>query len=516
MAAIFPGAVATQLQLLTALNNTKVTLDVSAGIGDTTITVDDTSALPASGYMTFADDEDSPETISYTGKTATTLTGVTRGADGTAAATHTAGAFLEQRWNADYHNILTLEMRAVEQYLSDRFGITSHIVVPAGVNVTFQKTTNQLVLGTTRTVTITAPTPASTSRTWTIPDITADGTFAALEGTQTFSGTKTFSAAITISATTNQFVLGTTNTTTITSPAPAASRVYTIPDAGGAADFLLTVGAQTITGAKTFASSALLLQEAGSTDVVTIAVATLATGRTYTVPDAGGSADFVMTAGTQSIGGTKTFTSNMALTTASAPTLTLTDSGDSTVVVLVADSGGLAQVGTTSNNGFRVIANNITAIDISVGNGSAASLRGTNTNDSASAGFVGQYVESVASQTNATTSNQYGDLTSISLTAGDWDVSANCYWENNGATWTVGVIGISVTSGNSGTGLTDGSNKINTQWASSSTTPVAAPQAVVSYRLSLSATTTVYFKYLAVFSAGTPNCRGRLSARRVR
>src|SRR6185369_10328365 len=36
------------------------------------------------------------------------------------------------------------------------------------------------------------PTPASSSRVHTIPDISADGTFAFLNGTQTFTGTKTF------------------------------------------------------------------------------------------------------------------------------------------------------------------------------------------------------------------------------------------------------------------------------------------------------------------------------------
>jgi hypothetical protein len=307
MSAIFPGAVATQLQLLTALNNTKVTLDVDAGIGDTTITVDDTSALPTSGYLTFADDEDSPETISYTGKTATTLTGVTRGADGTAAASHTSGADLEQRWNADYHNIVTLETVAVEQFLSDRFGITSHIVVPAAVNVTLKATSNQISFGTTRTVTITAPTPASSSRVWTIPDITADGTFASLNGTQTFSGAKTFSTAVVINPTTNQLVLGVTNTTTISATAPASSAVYTIPDVGTTASFIMTTGSQTITGAKTFASSTLLLQEVSSTDVVTIAVAALAASRIYTLPDAGGAASFVMSSGTSTISGVKTF-----------------------------------------------------------------------------------------------------------------------------------------------------------------------------------------------------------------
>lgn len=46
--------------------------------------------------------------------------------------------------------------------------------------------------------------------------------------------------SITLTNTTNQIVLGTTNTTTISSVAPSASRVYTIADFGGAASFALT------------------------------------------------------------------------------------------------------------------------------------------------------------------------------------------------------------------------------------------------------------------------------------
>lgn len=136
MSAIWPAAVATQLQLLTAINNTKVTLAVNAGVGDTTITVDDHSALPNSGYLTFADNEDSPETIYYTGKSGSTdLTGVTRGADGTAAGTHTAGAFLDQRPNAAYHNLLVTEIIALAQNLANRFGLNTNIIIPTGISV---------------------------------------------------------------------------------------------------------------------------------------------------------------------------------------------------------------------------------------------------------------------------------------------------------------------------------------------------------------------------------------------
>ncbi len=52
---------------------------------------------------------------------------------------------------------------------------------------------------------------------------------------------------ITAKNTTNQVVLGTTNTTTITSVAPAASRVYTIADALGSDTFTMNAAAQTLT-----------------------------------------------------------------------------------------------------------------------------------------------------------------------------------------------------------------------------------------------------------------------------
>lgn len=56
-------------------------------------------------------------------------------------------------------------------------------------------------------------------------------------------------------ATSNQLILGVINTTTITAPAPSASRVVTIPDGGTNSSFVLTEGAQTINGSKTFVGS---------------------------------------------------------------------------------------------------------------------------------------------------------------------------------------------------------------------------------------------------------------------
>ncbi len=66
-------------------------------------------------------------------------------------------------------------------------------------------------------------------------------------------------SAVSLTATTNQIVLGTTFTTTITSPAPVASRTYTIPDAGGAASFIMSTSGsgQSIAGGLTASSGSI-------------------------------------------------------------------------------------------------------------------------------------------------------------------------------------------------------------------------------------------------------------------
>lgn len=142
---------------------------------------------------------------------------------------------------------------------------------------------------------------------------------------------------------------------------------------------------------------------------------------------------------------------------------------------------------------------------------------GTTTNNNTSAGNVGEYIESVVANISAPTSGQFGDLTSISLTAGDWDISASVYWDSNGATWTNTQLAIGTTSGNSGAGTVLGSSRFSTNWSSSSTTPTEFDVYVPVLRVSLSGTTTYYQKYLATYSAGgPPKAYGRLSARRVR
>lgn len=140
-------------------------------------------------------------------------------------------------------------------------------------------------------------------------------------------------------------------------------------------------------------------------------------------------------------------------------------------------------------------------------------LLGTTTNDSAAAGNIGQNVRAYNAGTNATGTGQWFDITSISLTAGDWDVTGQINFNLAGSVSTQMNGGISITTGNSSTGLTLGDNFIQT---SVPTAVFDTSVCIANYRQSFSATTTVYLKGNIAFSAGTPNAYGRISARRIR
>jgi len=189
-----------------------------------------------------------------------------------------------------------------------------------------------------------------------------------------------------------------------------------------------------------------------------------------------------------------------------------------TDVPLVADcSSGSQHIANFNNN--SVIKTSIDSTGLITATGVAFSpttggIVGTTTNDNASAGKVGEYIESViTSSTNAVTSAQYGDLTSISLTAGDWDVMLEGRWNQNSSTWTEVFMGIGTTSGNSSTGTSIANSE---DWNFTSASIGSVNIGISPFRVSLSGTTTYYLKYLATYSAGTPQARGRISARRVR
>lgn len=137
---------------------------------------------------------------------------------------------------------------------------------------------------------------------------------------------------------------------------------------------------------------------------------------------------------------------------------------------------------------------------------------GTITNDSAAAGDVGEYIPSVVGTTNFPATTVFGDLTSIALTPGDWDVTAIMAVDNLASVTNV-VMGISPNSGNSTTGLVLGSNRVAIlPPTSGSSTSGSIPN----YRVSIASGATYYLKYSASYSGSIPTAEGRLSARRVR
>lgn len=143
-----------------------------------------------------------------------------------------------------------------------------------------------------------------------------------------------------------------------------------------------------------------------------------------------------------------------------------------------------------------------------------AGIVGTTTNNSAAAGSIGEYVESIVGPVAFPATGTWGDLTSISLTAGDWDVDVTIVGSANGAAMTAngGYVGVSITSGNSGTGLVSGDSQMDIVPFTATLNGIAK----LTKRYSLSGTTTVYLKYLWQGTGGPPNAWGKLSARRRR
>lgn len=147
-----------------------------------------------------------------------------------------------------------------------------------------------------------------------------------------------------------------------------------------------------------------------------------------------------------------------------------------------------------------------------IGPVSGIAIVGTNTNNAAAIGQVGELVQaSQTAFTNYPTAGNYGDLTSISLTAGDWDIYCDSNSTASGSTYTGIRIGFSTTTGNSATGLTQGTTLSLNGIVSNSDGAI-----FLMGTLQLASTTTVYLKYRATYSAGTPQAVGSIIARRRR
>lgn len=144
-------------------------------------------------------------------------------------------------------------------------------------------------------------------------------------------------------------------------------------------------------------------------------------------------------------------------------------------------------------------------------------LQGTNTNDNAAAGYVGEVIESIIASGSAValTNNVPANVTSISLTAGDWDVTGVVsYITGTSSQLTYFIGSISTTSS---TLDTNNWYLFNFQTAfgpGAGNTTHLAP--ISTLRASLSGTTTYYLVAQDGFTGGAVSAFGRIFARRTR
>ncbi|NTI92294.1 hypothetical protein G6L78_01480 [Agrobacterium rhizogenes] len=206
-------------------------------------------------------------------------------------------------------------------------------------------------------------------------------------------------------------------------------------------------------------------------------------------------------------GGTSQATAQSALGLSSMAT-----QGASAVAVTGGSINGTTIGATTASTGrFTTVTATSTITPSSTGG-----IVGTTTNDNANAGSIGEYVPSDVPLGGAValTSGTSANVTSISLTAGDWDVWGSvAYTYGSGTTVTVVRQAISTTSAALPTLPAGGAYSI-LQMASIVTPSISMPVGMV--RISVSTTTPVYLVTQATFGTSTMSAYGGIYARRVR
>jgi hypothetical protein len=214
---------------------------------------------------------------------------------------------------------------------------------------------------------------------------------------------------------------------------------------------------------------------------------------------AGTSGKVLQSDGTNFVTSTATYpsttTANQILYSSSNNTVTGLATANSGV--LTTNSSGVPSIDTTN---FQVLSTGV-------------QMKGNNTNTAPPAGFIGERISSSVAQgssvnlPNATTTN----ITSISLTAGIWNVDALIGFRTTnagvGANFTGSIVTTSATLG------TLGDSAAATPYG-----PVNGSDAIIAipgYRLTLSSTTTVYLTAVCGITSNSFSGYGRISATRV-
>lgn len=189
----------------------------------------------------------------------------------------------------------------------------------------------------------------------------------------------------------------------------------------------------------------------------------------------------------------------------------ITSSGNATSVASQTGTGSTFVMSTSPTISGTLSTAAITAtgaITKSTTNG----IIGTTLADNANAGSEGEYITATAGPISLTTATAT-NITSISLTAGDWDVSGIVLFSTGASTVTTATFsGINTVSATFSVAPPYNNSQNATSIPSASNQTLIAP----TIRINVSTTTTVYLISQANFSVSTVSGYGTISARRRR
>ena len=344
-----------------------------------------------------------------------------------------------------------------------------------------------------------------------------DQTLTALAALNSTGGLLTQTAADTF---TKRTLTGTANEITVTNgDGVAGVPTFSLPSA-------LTYTGKTVTGGTftggTFAS-AVSYNKVAITAPATSATLTLIDGTTLTGPAASGT---VMTLGnTETVTGIKTFGSagavgrlKIAGTTSGTITLDATAVAGSNTLTLPAATDTLIGKATTdvlTNKTFNSSGTGNT-LQVSGVTVSAGQYPGESSTSNATTGNVGEYLEGklVAGSAIGLTSGVAANVTSLTLTAGDWDLSGSIVFTNAATTSFTNISSCGSTT--SATFQIVPGRTSQSQFAAVVPNTIPITSAFGPYRFSLSGSQTVFLVAFATFTVSSANAYGTIRARRVR
>ena len=189
-------------------------------------------------------------------------------------------------------------------------------------------------------------------------------------------------------------------------------------------------------------------------------------------------------------------------------TSSLTVTGAVSISSLTA-TGNLSAQSVTANS--ITVSGPVFASTLTVGG-----IVGVTNGSNAATGNIGEFMESIVSNNTPVTispNNTFVNITSIVLSSGDWDVSGMVGFHTTGSVLASDGA-LSAYSGNTTTDQVYGDNA--TENTGPTNPGVLQVISIPSWRVSTSATKTIYLKGYADSTSGTATTWGRISARRVR